>query len=277
MSWFGKVIGGVLGFSLGGGPLGAIIGAVLGHQLDKKSDDYQERYAPGDQERVQAAFFTATFSVMGHIAKADGQVTQNEIRHAENVMQRMGLDSEARKFAIDLFHQGKSSDFDLESVVDQFKKECHRRRNLMQMFLEVQITMALADGSMHEHERAVLHRVGKHLGFANFMIDQLIKMVQAQQRFYSYSQQQGHAGGGHGGTYQQAPDAPSVDQAYEVLGVKGSDDQKTIKRAYRRLMSQHHPDKLVAKGLPEEMIKMANEKTQEIKAAYELIKKSRGW
>ena len=275
MSWFGKVIGGVLGFSLGGGPLGAIIGAVLGHQLDKKSDDFQERYAPGDQERVQAAFFTATFSVMGHIAKADGTVTQNEIRHAENVMQRMGLDQDARKFAIDLFQQGKANDFDLEAVLRQFKQECQRRRNLMQMFLEVQITMALADGTIHEHERAILHRVGKHLGFAGFMIDQLIKMVQAQQGFHRYSQQ--GQGGNHGGTYQQAPDAPSVDQAYQVLGVKSSDDEKTVKRSYRRLMSQHHPDKLVAKGLPEEMIKMATEKTQEIKSAYELIKKSKGW
>jgi DnaJ like chaperone protein len=275
MSWFGKVIGGVLGFSLGGGPLGAIIGAVLGHQLDKKSDDFQERYAPGDQERVQAAFFTATFSVMGHIAKADGTVTQNEIRHAENVMQRMGLDQDARKFAIDLFQQGKESGFDLEAVLVQFKQECQRRRNLMQMFLEVQITMALADGAIHEHERAILHRVGKHLGFAGFMIDQLIKMVQAQQGFHRYSQQS--QGGNHGGTYQQAPDAPSVEQAYQVLGVKSSDDEKTVKRAYRRLMSQHHPDKLVAKGLPEEMIKMATEKTQEIKSAYELIKQSKGW
>ena len=275
MSWFGKVIGGVLGFSLGGGPLGAIIGAVLGHQLDKKSDDFQERYAPGDQERVQAAFFTATFSVMGHIAKADGTVTQNEIRHAENVMQRMGLDQDARKFAIDLFQQGKANDFDLEAVLRQFKQECQRRRNLMQMFLEVQITMALADGTIHEHERAILHRVGKHLGFAGFMIDQLIKMVQAQQGFHRYSQQ--GQGGNHGGTYQQAPDAPSVDQAYQVLGVTSSDEEKTVKRAYRRLMSQHHPDKLVAKGLPEEMIKMATEKTQEIKSAYELIKKSKGW
>ncbi|RDX36057.1 co-chaperone DjlA [Kangiella sp. HD9-110m-PIT-SAG07] len=275
MSWFGKVIGGVLGFSLAGGPIGAIIGAVLGHQLDKKAEDYQERYAPGDQERVQAAFFTATFSTMGHIAKADGKVTQNEIRHAENVMQRMGLDQDARKFAIDLFQQGKEDSFDLEAVLTQFKQECQRRRNLMQMFLEVQITMALADGSIHEHERAILHRVGKHLGFAGFMIDQLIKMVQAQQGFHRHSQQ--GQGGNHGGTYQQAPDAPSVDQAYQVLGVKGSDDEKTVKRAYRRLMSQHHPDKLVAKGLPEEMIKMATEKTQEIKSAYELIKKSKGW
>lgn len=276
MSWFGKVIGGVLGFSLAGGPIGAIIGAVLGHQLDKRSDDFQERYAPGDQERVQAAFFTATFATMGHIAKADGTVTQNEIRHAENVMQRMGLDLDARKFAIDLFQQGKSSDFDLEAVMSQFKQECHRRRNLMQMFLEVQITMALADGTIHAHERAILHRVGKHLGFAGFMIDQLIKMVQAQQGFHRYSQQ-GQTSGGHGGTQYEAPSAPSVEQAYQVLGVKSSDDEKAVKRAYRRLMSQHHPDKLVAKGLPEEMIKMATEKTQEIKSAYELIKKHKNW
>ena len=133
MSWLGKVVGGVLGFSLGG-PLGAIVGAALGHQIDKKSDQYGSHYAPGDQERVQAAFFTATFSVMGHLAKADGRVSEQEIRHAENVMARMGLDEAARKLAIDLFKQGKESNFDLEGVLRQFKHECHRRKNLMQMF-----------------------------------------------------------------------------------------------------------------------------------------------
>lgn len=270
MSWFGKLLGGVIGFSLGG-PIGAILGGVVGHQIDKKG---QEHLEPGSQERVQAAFFTATFSVMGHIAKADGRVTETEIRHAEEVMRRMGLDQTARTLAIDLFSHGKQSDFDLNGVLEQFKRECHRRRNLMQMFMEVQISMAMADGIVHEHERAVLHRVGKSLGFAPFMIDQLIKMVQAQQRFYQHSQQQG---GHHGGPGYAQASGPSVEQAYQVLGVKASDDQQAVKKAYRRLMSQHHPDKLVAKGLPEQMIKMATEKTQEIKAAYELIKRHKNW
>lgn len=270
MSWFGKLLGGVIGFSFGG-PIGAILGGVVGHQIDKKGEEQLE---PGSQERVQAAFFTATFSVMGHIAKADGRVTEVEIRHAEEVMRRMGLDQTARKLAVDLFSQGKAQDFDLHGVLEQFKRECHRRRNLMQMFMEVQISMAMADGIVHQQERTVLHEVGKSLGFPGFMIDQLIKMVQAQQRFYQHSQQQG---GEHGGPGYQQANGPSVEQAYQVLGVKSSDDQQTVKRAYRRLMSQHHPDKLVAKGLPEQMIKMATEKTQEIKAAYELVKRHKSW
>lgn len=270
MSWFGKLVGGVLGLSLGG-PLGAIVGATLGHQLDKKSDQYDESYHADDQQRIQAAFFTATFSVMGHIAKADGRVTEQEIKHAENVMTRMGLDEHSRKLAIDLFKQGKAPSFNLQAVLKQFKHECGRRKNLMQMFLEVQISMAMADGVMEPKEQQLLREIGQGLGFAGFIIDQLIRMVQAQQRFHQYSQQQGG--------YHQAADynAPSVDQAYELLGVKASDDEKTVKRAYRRLMSQHHPDKLVAKGLPEQMIKMATEKTQEIKAAYELVKKHKNW
>ena len=128
--------------------------------------------------------------------------------------------------------------------------------------------MAMADGGLHDKEHQVLRQIGQGLGFSGFIIDQLIKMVQAQQGFHQYSQQQ--QGGGYAGTDYNAP---SVEQAYQLLGVKASDDEKTVKRAYRRLMSQHHPDKLVAKGLPEQMIKMATEKTQEIKAAYELIKK----
>lgn len=271
MSWFGKVLGGVLGFSLGG-PLGVLIGATLGHQLDKQTEEAQQRFGPGDQERVQAAFFAATFSVMGHIAKSDGQVSSQEIKHAENVMARMGLDQASRKMAIDLFKQGKSDDFDIDGVLAQFRKESHRRKNLLQMFLEVQIGMAMADGQIGQQEHQVLRYIGQQLGFANFIIEQLIRMVQAQQRFYQYS----HAGSSQGAhsTNQQAP---SADQAYQLLGVKASDDKATVKKAYRRLMSQHHPDKLVAKGLPEQMIKMATEKTQEIKAAYELIKQHKNW
>lgn len=279
MSWFGKVFGGILGFSLGAGtPLGILIGAVIGHQLDKKADEVQQRFSPGDQERVQAAFFTATFSVMGHMAKADGVVSNQEIRHAESVMARMGLDEASRKMAIDLFKQGKSDSYDLDGVLEQFRKESHRRKNLLQMFLEVQIGMAMADGQIGQPEQQVLKYIGQKLGFGNFVIEQLIRMVQAQQRFHQYSQQSGQQHSSQGGySAGRQVHAPSIGQAYQLLGVESSADKDTVKKAYRRLMSQHHPDKLVAKGLPEQMIKIATEKTQEIKAAYELIKQHKDW
>ncbi|NVJ67453.1 MAG: co-chaperone DjlA [Gammaproteobacteria bacterium] len=273
MGWFGKIVGGLLGYFLTRGPIGALIGAFLGHQFDKKTAEAQERLDPAAQQKIQAVFFTSTFSIMGHIAKADGRVSEQEIAHAENVMARMGLDPISRKMAIEQFQLGKEANFDFEGVMAQFKRVVGRQRNLLQMFLEIQISMAMADGQVDQVEQDILRQIGQRLGFASFIIDQLIKMVQAAQGFHQYSQQQGgQRAGGHSGY-----GAPSIEQAYQVLGVTASDDKATVKKAYKRLMSQHHPDKLVSKGLPESMIKIATEKTQEIKSAYELIEKHKSW
>ena len=147
MAWWGKVVGGALGFILGG-PLGALLGTVLGHNLDKGFASLKgvEELDPGERERVQTAFFTATFSVMGHVAKADGRVSEREIALASAIMSQMELSGEVRQAAVGLFNEGKSPDFRLDEVLDQFRRECHRRRTLMQMFLEIQIQAAYADG-----------------------------------------------------------------------------------------------------------------------------------
>ena len=256
MAWWGKIIGGAFGFMLGG-PLGALLGAALGHNFDRglKLSDEFGGLEYGDVERVQAAFFTATFSIMGHIAKADGKVTQAEIANSEAIMARMRLDAQQRKAAIRLFNEGKADDFPLQDVLAQFRKECHRRVSLMQMFLEIQISTAFSDQKLHPAERAILYKIADALGFSRGQLDHLFHL----------------AGGGPSPKTEKA----AIKEAYEVLGVaKGAPDAE-VKKAYRRLMNQHHPDKLVAKGLPEEMIKLANEKTQQIKEAYELVKKSR--
>lgn len=260
MGWWGKLIGGGLGFLMGG-PLGALLGAAFGHQLDKGINQLEhfQGAAPGDTERTQAAFFTAVFSVMGHIAKADGQVSRDEIRMAEHIMAQMQLSSDQRKAAIELFNQGKLNDFPLEDVLDQFRRECHRRRNLIQMFMEILITTALADGVMDQAERMAIYNIGEQLLFPSTAVDQLIHMVSAQQHYAN----------------EPAAASATLDDAYAVLGISADASDADIKKAYRRQMSQHHPDKLVSKGLPEEMIKLATEKTQEIKAAYDQIKKAR--
>lgn len=270
MSWWGKVVGGAFGFMLGG-PLGALLGAVLGHQFDKGlrlQDQIGGPFRPGDQERVQMAFFTALFSTMGHVAKADGRVSENEIEMARGVMQQMRLDEQQKRAAIDLFNQGKQPEFDLDAVLEQFRQESHRRRTLLQMFLEILTHAAYADGVMHPREQNVLRHISQRLGFSATEFEQLVSMVEAQRRFH-----QQYAGGA--GRPTGRPAADRLKQAYELLGVNESASDAEIKKAYRRQMNQHHPDKLVARGLPEEMIRIANEKTQEIKEAYELIKKSR--
>jgi DnaJ like chaperone protein len=256
MAWWGKIIGGTFGFMLGG-PLGALLGAALGHNFDKglRLTDEFGGAAYGDQERVQAAFFTATFSIMGHIAKADGKVTRVEIANSEAIMARMQLNNEQRKAAIKLFNEGKADDFPLHDVLVQFRKECHRRTSLIQMFLEIQINTAFSDRKLHPAEKNILYKIADELGISRSQLDHLFHLA--------------------GGTPSPKTKKAAITEAYEVLGVAANATDDEVKKAYRRLMNQHHPDKLVSKGLPEEMIKLANEKTQEIKEAYDLIRKSR--
>lgn len=266
MSWWGKVIGGSLGFVVGG-PIGALLGGVIGHTFDKGLsglDGMSPLPNGANQERVQAAFFTATFSIMGRIAKADGQVSQEEIDQAMQVMARMQLNDEQTSAAQKLFSEGKSEDFDYRSVTQQLRKECGRQVNLLQMFMEIQLSTALADGDLHPNEQSILMEVAEILGFNRRQFEQLLAMVSAQQRFHY-----------EGGSARQQAPAYNLSDAYDVLGVSPSCSDAELKKAYRRLISQHHPDKLVSKGLPEEMMKMATEKTREIKEAYEFIKQQR--
>ena len=260
MSWWGKALGGAFGFMIGG-PLGALMGIAFGHSFDRGLGGMDSVEWGADQERIQAAFFTATFSVMGYIAKADGRVTRDEIELAEAVMERLGLSAEMRRSARRLFNEGKSDDFPIDEVMDQFRRETHRRTTLIQMFLEIQLQAAYADGVMHPAEKEVLVSICRHLGIAVSQLDRLEEMLRA--------------GFGRSG-YDAATTRTSLKDAYRLLGVDDKVNDAGLKKAYRRMMSQHHPDKLVAKGLPEEMMRDATEKTQQIKAAYELIRESRG-
>lgn len=278
MAIWGKLLGGAFGFMIGG-PLGAMLGAAFGHNfdaglkriaLDDRSNGFEPGLGPGDANRVQMVFFSATFSVMGHLAKADGHVSRDEIAWAESVMTHMDLPPELRKAAIALFNEGKEESFELDPVVVQFRSECHRRTHLFQMFLEIQIQATLADGDMAANEEAILLHVSRLLGIPEIVFRQLETLVRASM---------GSASGAHqsGSRQTSAPSTLSVTDAYQILGVDTGAERTDVKRAYRRLMSQHHPDKLVAKGLPEEMMKLATEKTQQIQKAYDVIKTAKGW
>ena len=262
MPWWGKLIGGAFGFMLGG-PLGALLGAALGHNFDRGLKGLE--FSPGDQERVQTAFFTATFSVMGYVAKADGRVSPQEIQLATAIMDQMHLDPDRRRAAIKLFDEGKRVDFPLDEVIDQFRRECHRRYTLMQMFVEIQLQAAYADGDMHADERGLLLHICDRLGFSRHVFEHLDAIIRASLGM----------AGARGGAEYRTP-KQKLKTAYQVLDVSEDASDAEVKRAYRRLMSQHHPDKLVSKGLPEEMIELAKQKTQDIRQAYEEIKERRG-
>lgn len=261
MSWWSALIGGTLGFVIGG-PIGAILGAALGHMVGGSTDwaRLAGNYSAG--ERIQTVFFTATFSVMGHIAKADGRVSENEIQAARAVMGQMNLNAAQREAAIKLFQQGKQPGFDLEAVLAQFREECRQRRDLFRVFIEIQLHASLADGDLHAAERRILETICAHLGISAAEFHRLEQLARAQ-----------HTSGAGGAA---RPGRVSLAQAYRVLGVSTDASDAEVKKAYRRLLHQHHPDKLVAKGLPEEMMKVAEQKTQQVIAAYERIKEARG-
>lgn len=267
--WWGKLLGGTVGF-FAGGPIGAALGTAVGHSLDKGVELLHRASGLAAHERVQAAFFNTTFTVMGYVAKADGRVSEQEIAFAQMVMEHMALDAQQRRTAANLFRDGKRSDFPLDSVVNQFKAACQGRRNVLRMFLEIQLQAAYADGEMEPRERELIVGLFERLGFSRNDLAQMESTVRAARHFSGWGR---NAGARRAPTVQKE----LIRNAYQVLGVEPGVDDGAIKQAYRRLMNQHHPDKLVAKGLPEEMVRLATQKTQEIKDAYATIKKARGF
>ena len=213
-------------------------------------------------------FFDSAFAVMGAIAKADGRVTPDEIRLAETVMRHLNLDGERRARAIAEFNRGKSPGFDLAGELRQLRVHLGRQVMLRQMFVEIQAQIALVDGTLDETEHRILLAVCDALDYPRAAFERLVSMLQAGAGF-------GGAGAGQAGAAPK-PRGPTLEQAYAILGVPASATDAEVKRAYRKLLSQHHPDKLAARGVPEEMIKLANEKTHEIRQAWELIQRERG-
>ncbi len=267
MSIFGKIICGILGFLIGG-PIGLLIGVWLGHSFDKGvTQDFGRVFQQFDPQQTQQAFFESTFAVMGHIAKADGVVKKEEIAAAEQIMLTLGLTGDKRQQAIDAFNHGKSEHFVLTEQLQFLIQNCIRKPSLIQMFLEIQIVAAAADGRISTPEMEILYQIGSAFRMSANRIDRLVEMVLAQQSFHQSSS----------GNRSRQTGAPSLEQAYKVLGIPQTADKQEVKKAYRKLMSQHHPDKLVSKGMPEEMVKVATEKSQEIQSAYEMIKKQQGF
>jgi DnaJ like chaperone protein len=263
MTSWGKIIGAIIGY-MAWGLGGALFGLLIGHWFDRGLQRARGYDIPGaaDPHFIQEMFFKTTFQVMGHLAKADGRVSESEIAMARQVMAQMRLDAAQQERAKEFFRVGKEADFDLDHALDQLKYVIFRRRNLVAMFLEVQIATALADGKLEEVEKDLLTKIGLRLGLSPFEITRILKMVEAQQHY-----------GGRGAAQ---PSGPSLQDAYAILGIEQDATDSEVKRAYRKLMNEHHPDKLVAKGLPEEMMEIAKEKTQEIQKAYNQVMKSRG-
>lgn len=254
MAWGGKVIGGTIGLLIGN-VLGMLAGAFIGHLFDARKAAKNFTFARTSQS--QRVFFTATFTVMGHIAKADGRVSPKEIQIAESVMQSFQLSPALKETAKKLFQQGKQDDFDLSEMLRQFRRVSRFRSTLLQIFMEIQLQTALADDQIHPIERALLLDISAQLGIPEVVFRQIERLVRLKM---GISDEYGSLG------------ETKIEAAYDMLELRSDADMNTIKKAYRRLMNKNHPDKLVARGLPEEMISVANKKTQAIREAYEVLK-----
>jgi len=256
-----------------GGPFGALLGAAIGHSADRRIDEEREAATARDyqgstagaqrqgrrrsgfggaftqQERQQTVFFTSVFAMMGKLAKADGAVSREEIRVVERFMQQhMRLDARTRNLAINIFNRAKSDPMPFSRYADEFAMHFRGDANMRRFLYEILFEIAGADGSLHPDEDDLLRDAVGRLGLEYSLYENL-----------------------------KARLVPSEHPAYKTLGVDSEASDQEIKKAYRAKVMEYHPDKIVSKGLPEEFLKLAEEKFKEVNSAYEEIKKLRGW
>ena len=252
------LIGAAIGLFIAGSQglfIGGLIGYVIGRRLRST--------VLGGARVMQSQFLESTFAIMGALCKADGVVSEDEIKVAEETFRRLHLSSEQRETAKAAFHRGKASGFDLDAEADKLSSLRYGRLPLLQLFLQIQCMAIAADGKIHPAEHEMLVRLARRLGLTERDVSQLEALLRA-------------ASSGPSGTRRPNAEARLGD-AYTALGLSSDASVAEIKQAYRRLMSKNHPDKLTAKGLPGSMREIAEERAREINVAYDLIKEARGF
>jgi DnaJ like chaperone protein len=267
----GKLVGAILGLLLIRSPWGLLIGLFLGHLYDASiAARRRGPRGPSDPLQIGEKFFRATFEVMGHVAKSDGRVSESEIAAARQVMAELRLDGAQIHAAIAHFTKGKSSDFDLESTMEEFSGLCAHRPDLLRVFLEIQVRAALEGVDMQGPARSAVQKVAELLDISRLELAHMEAVLRIRREQLRAGARSGRSGGSR-----PAPGGTELAAAYQILEVdsKASDDE--VAKAYRRQLSKHHPDKLKANGLPDSMLEHAKQRTQQIIEAYELIKSSR--
>ena len=252
-------IGAIIGL-LAGGPAGLFVGGIIGYLASVAL----QRTVIGGLRIAQTSLIESVFAVMGALCKADSVVTRDEIKTVEQIFGMLRLTDEQRRLAKTAFSEGKQPHFDLDAAVDRFAAISRGRAPLVQLFLQLQCMAVAADGHVHPAEHAMLVRVAARLGLTEGDVAQLESLLRAAT---------GSAAGGSSGR----PPQDRLADAYVALDVTPDSAPAEIKRAYRKLISKNHPDKLAARGLPESMRAVAEERSREINAAYDLIKSSRGF
>jgi DnaJ like chaperone protein len=273
MSITGKVVGAIIGLLLFRNPWGALIGLIIGHFYDQSVSAARRPNSAGAIE-ISQRFFAATFEVMGHVAKADGRVSEAEIAAARKVMAELRLDGAQIHAAIGHFTRGKNPNFDLEDTMQELRDACAGRPDLVRVFLEIQVRAALEGVDMQGPARTTIQKVAELLNVSRLELAHMEAVLRIRREQFR-QQRTGEAGGQGQG---QAPPRSGmrIEAAYQILEVDAKATNEEVAKAYRRQLSRHHPDKLKANGLPESMLEHAKQRTQQIIEAYELVKSARG-
>ncbi len=257
MTWAGKLLGGLIGLLTTHTVWGALLGASMGHLLDQ---NWSAGRSAGSGS-ISELFFKTTFEVFGHVAKSDGRVSEAEIDAARGLMRELNLGANEVAMAINCFRVGKASNYDLQGRLSRLRRGCGARVDLLGAFMELQLRASLAGNGLSPPARAVLIRVAGELGIAARYFDHLEATLKSRTSYASHAAKSSQS---------------RLADSYQELEVEPNISDKELTRAYRRQMSRHHPDKLVANGLPESMAQFAKEKTQRIQEAYETLRAARG-
>ena len=248
MSIWGKIIGGMSGFALGG-PLGAILGLAAGHAIDKaKSSRLNENEE--DVGSDQIAFTTAVIVLCAKMAKADGQVTSDEIASFKKIFH---IPTEEQENVGKLFNEARNESIGFEPYASQIAALFEYKPSVLEEILGVLFVIAKADGAIHPNEK-------------NFVRD-VAEIFKFDQREYERIEAI-YLSNSIEGEQQSDP--------YSILGLSQSATNSEIKKAYRKLIRDYHPDKLISHGVPKEFVELANEKMTKINLAYDQIEKQRG-
>lgn len=288
MSWFGKLLGGTVGLMIGG-PLGAIAGGAIGHHLfDKGHSDAEgrARFEPFTEERPrgragasgqrsgarresgnrtasgtwsgsasgrsasveerQAAYFLALFSILGKLAKADGQITREEGEMVVSFLDKMNVQGDERQFAIRVFNEAKNSRYSVQDFARQFAGMTQGQHDLRSSMMDMLFQIAMADGEYHSQEEQMIDSIAAIFGITSSELDAF------RSRYIG-----------------------NADNAYAVLGLSSDADDETVKSAYRQLVHEYHPDRIISQGMPQEFVEYATQRFQEIQTAWEQIKRQR--
>jgi DnaJ like chaperone protein len=240
MAVLGKIIGGAAGFAMGG-PLGALVGAAAGHAVDRlrRGDE-----ADDDATR-QTAFIIAVIALSAKMAKADGQVTPDEVQAFRQILD---VPEEELKNVGRVFDVARKDARGFEPYAKQVAKMFADRPAVLEELLDALFHIAKADRVMHPQEEEFLKEVSKIFGFD----DAKFARIRA-----------GHLGA-------------DASDPYAILGVPHDADDETVRAAWRTLIKENHPDKLVAEGMPQDFIDMATAKMATINDAWGKIQKQRG-